>query len=459
MTNFVSIYNAEHNFINGLVTIPYTQLISGLQAINKAYIQIDLPLPITTIAKPSLLGFLYQNSGDKRSKPYPIISQQQTISLDFSTCDNFTFIPTNRLIDDYTLKLFVANDNSSNNSNGSNIDLSIYATNSQLNNAISGLDFVTDTDLLNYLTIVDFNSAINNFNYVDNSELAIALSPYALTANLPVNSPSASLNLITINTNQNLESNKFYFIGTNNLIIRLPDTNVLGSYVRIYNGNFETKLNHSNVNQVIKNNSTDTTEGLDSGVILKPYSVIELILVNGNLWISTIRVRSINNFSPVVAESSATFKAYTVTSSNVILANGTTLNNIRNGVKLPTSAFATDGLLHNAQLLNLLLTFNEPILLDQLRLWNGQGNIALNAASNNAVSSLIVYKGNNTSEQLGTANFTNQTGLLQIRDITPTVSSDTYLFIFNGLIGTDRLGILELEIFGRGATGGEISVI
>lgn len=103
MTSFTQIYSGTHDYLNGLVSIPNT-----VQNLGLAYIQVGSTLA-DDLNIPVLRGFLYQvDANNKRSRPYPVVSSQQTIRLDMSECVNFLFTPSNRLIDQYSINLYVA---------------------------------------------------------------------------------------------------------------------------------------------------------------------------------------------------------------------------------------------------------------------------------------------------------------------------------------------------------------
>lgn len=118
MNNFALIYTDTLNFAQGLVSIANTAM-----NLSMAYVTISSNLG-DNLELPSLHGFLYQvDSEGARSRPYPIISAQQTVRLDLRGCQEFLFIPSNRIIDQYILSLYVQSDTSSN-----EIDLTGYIT-------------------------------------------------------------------------------------------------------------------------------------------------------------------------------------------------------------------------------------------------------------------------------------------------------------------------------------------
>lgn len=281
-----------------------------------------------------------------------------------------------------------------------------------------------------------------------------------LTANRvwTISSSNNPVTFLGISANQALESNKSYLATINNLICTLPLAPSVGDFINLANGNFSSfRINHGNNSQTILNNNTQSPTGSDSGIILKPYGVISLLFIGGNLWISSAKHRTTNNYTPISSESVASSKTYSVTSPNANLNFSTTLNSIRNGVKQPTGAFSTDGLLNESPSLTLNLVTSEPIILDSFKVWNGQGNVGLGASADYAVGSCQVLIGGSLIQSYS---FSNQTGIEQSRNLPTNLQpASSYQFVFNGISGTNRLGILELELWGRGSAGGEISVI
>ena len=453
MTNFVLIHDDSHDFLEGMIDIPYSSASSGLSAINKAYIEITLLIPITTIAKPSLLGFLYQFTGTKRSKPYAVVSQQQSITLDFTVCDSFVFIPTNRLIDAYDLKLYVANDSSSID-NSSNVDLSSYALKSYVDTAINNINIDTPViDLSIYATNLQLTNTVNNAvsDLIDNNELIVALQPYALLTNIPIqNNNTSALSLITISANQVLEVNKYYFVNTVSLELNLPTANLsIGDCIRVYNGvNSNVRITHGNSNQKIKNNNTDTLIGVDNGIILKPYSCIELVYIaSSNLWVSTIKIRTVNNWQvPIEDDSVSLLQSYTATA----FGDGTTssdygFNRLYDGNL--TIGYDTTT---TANVISCIVDFGSPKRLVKFDYWNGfQGGYLC--------SRLKIYAGSNKSDAvLKDFHFAGK----PISDVNifldTIVKSRTYVFEFYR--GSGGINFAELKLYAPNISGGEIVV-
>lgn len=440
MTNFVSIHDADHNFLDGLVDIPFNLLSTSFSAINKAYIEISLLIPITRIDRPSLLGFLYQEFNGKRSKPYPIISQQQSITLDFSNCDNFIFVPTNRLIDDYGLKLYVANDSSDNGSSQS-VDLSTYVTESELATVLNDYALAVSIPYAHNHLI----SEITGLNDVlDDHEQRIAAIELAQPSSF------STANLIVVTANRSLDINSDYFIDVSGLALTLPSDPSLGNFVRIYNNNFDTRVNHGNANQKIKNNTTDTLIGIDNGLILKPYSSIELVYVGFDLWISVVKIRQVNNFNVPELEAIATQKTYTpLALQTYTFQSGQGLAQINDGNPntgvMKTGGTANTGLIISA-------TFAQSTQLNSIRIHSGQFN-----GDFNMPTTVKVYKGSGAilDNLIATFNSIDNPNNA-VHTLTNLVSDTVFTFEFLPISGD--ISIRELTLFGKSVSGGEIVV-
>lgn len=446
MTSFSLIHDDSHNFLNGLIDMPFVIGSTSFTAINKAYIEIASPIPITRIDRPALIGFLYQEFNGKRSKPYPIVSQQQSINLDFSNCENFLFVPTNRLIDDYDLKLYIANDSVSSSSvDNSNIDLSNYVTNQSLTTTLN--DYLL-SDAIPYSHNHSLNEITGLNDVLDDHEERLD----AIESSAPSQGNSiASLDLIDINANQVLDVNKAYFVNTSNLILSLPINPVNGDYVRIYNNNFDTKVNHGNGNQKIKNNTTDTLIGsADNGIILKPYSCIELVYVGSDLWVSTIRIRSINNYSLPTIETTATQKSYTpIALEAYTYFGGYSLGFINDGNN--TSGVIKDGGGTTNRLI-FSATVDSPTLLEQVRINCGQFN-----GEANMPTSVKIYRGNGIDINELISTFSNiHSPNNSLHNLSSHLSSNIFTFEF--IAPQNTISIREVTLFGRGIVGGEITV-
>jgi hypothetical protein len=440
MTNFVLIHDDTHTFTNGVIDIPVSIASTGLTSINKAYIEVSLLVPLTTIDKPNLLGFLYQESGSKRSKPYPIISQQQSLTLDFSVCDNFIFSPTNRLIDDYGLKLYVANDSvSGSNSGNSNVDLTNYVTNQSLAATLD--DYLLDTTI----------PYSHSHSMSDITGLNTVLDDHEDRLDIIESSPPSSSSLTIINTNQVLESNKSYFVNTSGLILTLPNNPNIGDYINIYNGNFDTRVNHGNTNQVIKNNTTDTLSGVSNGIILKPYSAIKLLYVGNNLWLSSTKIRAVNNWQVPTVSATIQKQTYTATALEAYSYwdsnnNLTAINNNSDA----TGVLKTGGGTTNK--LMIIATLSSSIELHQIQIYGGQ----FNSITANLPATLSIYKGDSinqnnliqTIESIASPN----NRLITLQSIT---TDNVFAFEFSG---GAWIGVLEMSLFGKSIVGGEITI-
>lgn len=463
MADFTQIYNSDH-----LVTEGYIDIAVSFAA-NTLSVQIDASTALDRLDQQ--LGILYQHSGDYVAA-FRLNTAKSVLSLAVQETDLIRFFPTTNFYQSYNLKIAYATIGSV---IGSPNTVSIPSQITELPSLFSDLENRFDLLQSNLDGMVQttwenlsgkpisFPPNGHTHSITDISSLSVSLGFFESRLTTLENNPIASSsNFLVLNSNTLLESNKNYYCNANNLICSLPNNPFIGDYLELVNGNFQSfRVSHGNENQTILNNASQTTLGNDSGIILKAYAAIKLVFAGSNLWVNFSKYRTVNNFSPLTIESSATQKTYSVSSTNANLNFGTTLNSIFNGVKQPSGSFQTDGLLHEAGTLNLLLTVSQAIVLDFFNLFNGQGNNALGGNSGYAVASCIVYRGNavDTNSLLGTFTFANQTGIEQRRTInTSHQQSSQFLFVFSGG-EANRLGILELELFGRNAIGGEVSVI
>ncbi len=480
MTNFSDLFSGDFLISDGVIQIntPFTG--------NTVSVEVDFN---TTLDRSGVkLGILYVYSGEI-SHGYRLDFKQTILALPITSVSNLRFIPTLDLYDSYSLSLKYATVGSVIESpdsqplpelitglpNRVTTLESIAVTQSSRLDEIQGnldgmvaptwdnltgkpLTFPPSAHIHSISEVANLaTSLVSLGSDIDSAELSI-LDLTSRVNTLESNPVASSTSFIPINTNQVLEANKGYVSTANNLVCTLPANPAIGDFIDLVNGNFASfKINHGNTSQSILNSNTQTTVGSDSGIILKPYASIRLVFMGANLWVSHNRNRTINNFSPIVSESTASLKSYTVTSPNANLNFGTTLNSIRNGIKQPTGNFQTDGLLHETSSLILDITTNEPIILDSFNLFNGQGNVNQGATSDYSVGSCQVLVNGQVVQNY---TFTNQTGVQQSRNLPANLSpSASYQFIFNAVSGSNRLGILELELIGRGSTGGEVSVI
>ncbi|WP_103668410.1 hypothetical protein [Pseudanabaena sp. BC1403] len=435
MTLFTNIWNADHEFADGNIEIANT-----LSSLRKAYIETLVTGLSDSLAYPILLGFLYQiDASAKRSKPYPIVSQRQTINLDLSECETFIFIPSNRLIDDYTLKLYVSTESGS-----GEIDLSAYALKTEL------------PDLSNYVSASQLATALSDYalvsqlpdlsNYVTESSLATALADYVLTADLP--SSSGSQNFIALSANAMLESNKKYLAILPDLVHVLPVSPIVGDDIKIATGNFSTKV-FQNTSQTILNLATQTPSGSDTGLILKPYSSIQLIYIGDGLWITGFRSRTVNNWLPESVESTASIKSYTPTNLESYGYQGSDIvSKINDG---DTSRGVTwSGGSTNGKF-GLIATFADLVILSSINYWLGQFN-----GGYNTPSTVDIYLGNaiDSANLIQSFTFPNLQGSINLSN---SASSSQYLFVFNN--GSIYVSVNEIQLLGKSATGGEIVAV
>lgn len=448
MTAFTQIYDEPHDFIDGNITISNT-----LSNLGKAYVETLVTGLSDSLNRPMLLGFLYQiDVNAKRSKPYPIVSQRQTINLDLSECETFLFIPSNRLIDDYIFRLYLSTESG----NGEAVDLSDYALKSELP---SLANYVSDSELATALSDYALVSQLPNLSsYVTNSSLATALDDYVLTADLPTDSNSGSQNFIPVSANATLESNKNYLATVSGLIFTLPLSPAIGDVITCATGNFSTKV-FQNTSQTILNLSTQTTIGTSNGIILKPYSSIRLICVAADLWITGFRSRTINNWLAPTGSSDVQ-QTYTASLDSGVNAAYGTVNSIKDGTKTPNYNLS-DSLILNAsidQYRNINIALASPKKLSKIRHWAGQGNTGATGNEINSPNEMKVYGGTDTSNLLATFTLSKTRGVGQNLVLSLGTAYQNYVLSFKNSEATS-ISIMEIELFANEVIGGEVVAV
>lgn len=464
---FASVYNSPHLVSEGYIEInvPFTG--------NVLSIDVNTSTSLDRLNKQ--VGILYQYKGEK-CNAYRLFAEKSILQLPLPETDYLRFFPTSEYYSQYTLIIEAAN-----------VGVVIDSPNSQalpelitglpvrVSNLENGFENMVTPNWINLIgkpeafppyahshSITDITGLSSQLEFLETVDTTIEGNLIDLgdrITSLESNPIGGSSKLTLLSANTQLESNTSYLATVNNLICLLPPNPLIGDYVDLFNGNFGSfRANHGNNSQFILNNSTITIAGnTESGIVLKAYASIRLVYMGANLWVSFSRLRTINNFSPVISEPTSTAKTYSVSSPNANLNFGTTVNSIRNGVKQPTGAFMTDGLLHETSSLTLNITTNESIILDSFNLFNGQGNLVLGGTSDYAVGSCQVLI---NGQIVQSYSFLNQNGIQQSRNLPANLSpSSSFQFIFSSFPGSNRLGILELELFGRGSVGGEVSVI
>lgn len=445
MTGFSLVYDENHEYNEGIIEIPNTT-----SNLKMAYLAISSSVS-NALSAPILRGFLYQVQVDgKRSRPYPIVSDRQTIRLDMSECEKFLFVPSNRIINEYSIALYVSTE-----SGGGEtvVDLSDYVLQVDFDALTATVAGLTSGLSETNLDVVGVGSRVTTLEEnVETLQGTVAALESTVEA---LDIPTATTNYSLISADGSLSSGVRYLATVADLVCALPSSPSAGDVVSLSTGNFSFKVTHGNSSQQILNNNTLTAVGADNGIVLKPYSHVELIYMGANLWKTAYRARTINNFTPIVQESTASSKSYTATAP--VAAYGAVIANMYNGVK--TVGALTNGYLSDVTQGDFLITLAEPIVIDQIRIWNGQGNVGTGASSGYRFNDMIVYTGHSTSgENLGSYSFDNVTATEQIKSITPnTAPSSTFLLKINS-ISPVVMGCLELEIWGKGAVGGEISV-
>ncbi|WP_103668447.1 hypothetical protein [Pseudanabaena sp. BC1403] len=493
-------YNETINLVIGQFMLDWTQLYSQTHGFNEGAIAIASPftgnvLAITATTKPEyaqskqIIGYLFQDSGGAR-KGYALYSGKDILLLAVPQTDGLVFFPTSYLSDSYTLNIAYTSVGNILESNTAPIPdqiLGLPSKVSTLESSVEGIGLALeaqigiDLEQSNRLTALEgtisapsweaiadkpdtFSPSAHSHSIGDITGLSSALSEITSLSSrvddLESSAPtgSASPNFLPVAVNTDLESGKSYLATVADLAFTLPASPAIGDVVDLATGNFSLQVNHGDASHQVLNNNTYTVAGLDKGIMLKPYSAIRLRYCQSNLWVSSFRSRVINNFTPQTIESTSSKKSYTASSANLSIDYGAALSCMYNGVKLPTGAFSTDGFLSSNTSGGILITFAEPVILDSLSLWNGQGNNSLGSASGYWTRDMTVYAGTNTSgENLGDLTFTNSTGTEQAKTLTPNTSPSNVFFL--AVSSPNSLGILELELYGKAASGGEVIAI
>lgn len=489
------------------MAIELTRLYSNTHHYDAGTIQINIPFVGNTLAielrtKPEYantkqkIGTLFQFYGNAQ-KAYDLYSGRDIIKLEIPESDKLWFSPTSFLSDNYTLTIDYTDVGTIvNGSNSVSIPEQILGLPSRLKT------LEVDTGL-NLSAIESINTVLNSSNSIDveqNLRLdaleGISVSPsWGSITDKPTvitglatweseieseivsisdgiaslsgrvstlesaapSSSSASVAYTSLAIDSNLEINKSYLATVSGLTGTLPISPTIGDIISFSTGNFSFSIKHGNSSQRVLNNSTLTVAGANNGIVLKPYADVDIVCLGSNLWKTTYRARTINNFTPLGLESSDSLKAYTASSPNLSIAYGAALAFMHNGVKLPTGSYAGDGFLSNNSSGAIVITFAEAVILDSLKLWNGQGNYGVGASADYWIANMTIYAGNSAAgENLGNLVFANSTGTEQAKTITPNTSPSREFFL--SVSSPTNVGILELEFYGKAATGGETAV-
>ncbi|MCA6588081.1 MAG: hypothetical protein IM531_02470 [Pseudanabaena sp. M090S1SP1A06QC] len=320
------------------------------------------------------------------------------------------------------------------------------------NHSISEVSGLTDT--LNAKSNTGHTHSISNIDGLSttlssiNSELTSIDGRLDTLETATSGSSSSSQNFISISANQALESNKNYFAATSGLVCAFPSSPSIGDILKLSTGNYSFRVNHGNGSQYVLNSFTNTSLGTDSGIILKPYSAIELIYQGSNLWVSGYRTRSINNWSPPILETTASQKSYTATELEPYTYFESYRPNLLNNGNFSIGVTKNGGGTTNQ--LQVLFTFPQPVNLTSFDYWLGQFN-----GLHNMPQSCDVFIGNtvDVTKLIGSFNFPSHTGRI---NLTNTQFSDTYVINFKSNSQTISVG--EVQMIGKGTLGGEISV-
>ena len=293
----------------------------------------------------------------------------------------------------------------------------------------------------------DHNHAIANVSGLS-EELSSLDARVTDLENNPDSQGSESLAPDLLSANTALQSNKYYLATQPDLVCTLPEAPAIGDTIDIATGDFTLRIYHGNESQRILNNNTYTVTGSVNGVALKPFSSIRIRLCEPNLWVSSFRVRAINNYQSPQLEAEATQKTYTATAleSYSYIDSGRTIASIND-------SNPNDGVIKigggTANRLIMTATFAQPTELHQIRVRCGQFNGEINMPE-----SVSIYKGSgvntgNLVETLTSIHSPNNT----LRSLT-NIQQDT-VFTFEFVAPNLYLSINDLALFGKVTEGGE----
>ncbi|PZU94931.1 MAG: hypothetical protein DCE90_14020 [Pseudanabaena sp.] len=440
---FESLYNQVHQFNQGVVNIntPFTGNVLSLNVSTKP----------EYLVSSQVIGYLYQYYGEN-GKGYAIKSGVDLIALELPETDSLKFVPTAFLSDSYTLKIsYTSVGQILNESNTVPIPSQILALPNQfslLENDLSELELAVqglEAPTVNWDSIqnkpLSFNPSTHSHSITEITGLSTELTIITDRLDDIEALPQAGSEALSFLTQNSVLADGSYLSLVPNLVCTLPSQPDTGDRIALTAGNHNLQVRHGNGTNQIRNGANLTMLGADEGIILRPYSRIELIYLDDK-WISFERVGTVDNFMSIYQV------PYTVATDSFVDPFGTPLNNIFNGVKVPTGAFTTDGVMARQNILNLTLSFASPIIPRQLRLWGGQGNDSFGGAAQYGLSGITVYAGTSSSGQLlGTFTFSNLNGIEQVRDIVTNTSVSSLFLVCTG--NANNIGILELEVYAK----------
>ncbi|NUN66360.1 hypothetical protein HCU40_16770 [Pseudanabaena biceps] len=466
------------------MTINLTRLYTGSQPFADGLIKIDIPftgniLAIELTTKPEYantnqrIGTLFQFYGTA-SKAYALFSGKDIVKLELPETDKLWFAPTPFLSDIYTLTIDFTNVGSViDGSNALSLPEQILELPELYNlvqNKLDSLDSridILESDVAIAVAWGDITDkplvfAPDAHNHVIADVIGLQTNLDSLDSRIdtletasPVTNSASSLYTL-VSANQTLEANKKYLATATGLTLLLPSSPSIGDVLMVSTGNFDTKV-YQNTSQQVLNLATQTPSGDGNGLILKPYSSIDLIYLASGLWVSRFRARTVNNWLAPQSESTPVLKSYTVSLFNsATFEDGTNIQNINNNL-LNTGNGNGDGMNSNSTIVQGLVTFSESILLDSFDFYNGQGYYSAGYATPDYRTSIVnVYSGNNLSNLIGTFNPIVTNGVKQTFNLpAPNEKYSNYIFEFIRTGGTS-VGVLELDIFGRTSVDGEV---
>lgn len=479
MISFTEIHSVTHRFVDGIVEIlvPFTGNILSIQCGVKAEYQVTK----------QVIGYLYQHSGIA-TKGYAIYGENTYLELGLPETDKLIFVPTSYLNDSYSLIINYALVGSV--INGENTTplpelitglptrvSALEAFKASANTELENLSN-SQNDAINSLTAIDdsiasltgdITSHHSRLETLESEVSANSIHLAEIDGTLTSNGTAiaalgnritdieasgfASIEYTEISVNSTLESNQKYFAAITGLICVLPANPSIGDTIDLSTGNYSFRVNHGNANQAVLNLSTQTNVGINNGIILKPYSSIQLIYQGSNLWVSACRARVINNYVVPAIESTSSIKAYIASSLEPYAyeaSNFYTPELINDGNKTALGVMKTGG--GTANELHILATFPTSTILTALNYWLGQYN-----GNYNKPTSLDVYIGSGKTPEnlITTHNFTSaDSGSISIANAD---SSLTFVFVFRS--NTNKISVLEIEAIGKQILGGETIVV
>jgi hypothetical protein len=490
--NFTNLHNQAHLFGNGAVTID--------QEFSGNLLAIDVTTKPEYVVNSQVIGYLYQVY-QSVSKGYAIKSGKDLIRLELPQSESLLFIPTSFLTDSYTLKIDYTSVGITALVDGSNtaaipeLILNLPSIVSGLQGDVFGLNVDIEglqsaiaslalpswneiqgkpqsfppsshnhaieeieglQEILNQISLgvtgleQGLEANTGNFAEIDTDIAALNVRITTIENTPPVLSGGGGITLLA--SNILLESGKEYLATIANLVCTLPNSPSIGDVITLRTGDFPLRINHGNTSQQVLNNSTLSMAGALNGIILKANADITLVSLGANLWKSSYRARTTNNWIDSFTESVASIKPYSPTPLETYTYNaaGNNVNLITDGNKTNSGVMRSGG--GTLGELRILLTFPYPTMLTSFNYWLGQFNGAFNMPT-----AVDVYIGATVAPAnlKGAISLSGATGVRSLN--TNTDFSTQYVFVFR-LPNSGSISVLELEAVGRQIISGEIAV-